>query len=121
MEEAAKIVSPISPTKPNPFSLSTTNPDGVRKHLPHGAARCIITSRFTEFGDIAQVTHLDKWPDDVTRDYLLLRTGRNDVGGALRLAKTLEGLPLAAEQTAAFLKTRAGISFDDYTLGHLEK
>jgi TIR domain/NB-ARC domain len=119
VEEAAKDCLAYLANQTQPFLLvydNAPNPDGVRKHLPHGAARCIITSRFTEFGDIAQVTHLDKWPDDVTRDYLLLRTGRNDVGGALRLAKTLEGLPLAAEQTAAFLKTRAGISFDDYTL-----
>jgi hypothetical protein len=123
VEEAAKDCLDDLASKTQPFLLvydNAPNPDSVRKHLPHGATRCIITSRFTEFGDIAQVTRLDKWPDEVTRDYLLSRTGRNDGAGALRLAKTLEGLPLATEQAAAFLKTRAGISFDDY-IGEIER
>ncbi len=90
------------------------NPDAVRKWLPVGAVRCIITSRFTEFGDLAPVIRVDQWADDVTAEYLLARTGRNDAEGAARLAKTLGGLPLAAEQAATFLRTRNGISFDDY-------
>lgn len=117
VEEAAKDCLDDLANKTHPFLLvydNAPNPDSVRKHLPHGATRCIITSRFTEFSDIAQVIRLDKWPDEITRDYLLSRTGRNDAAGALRLAKTLDGLPLAAEQAAAFLKTRPGISFGDY-------
>jgi len=90
------------------------NPDAVRKWLPLGAVRCIITSRFTDFGDVAPVTRLDKWPEDVTAEYLLKRTGRDDKEGAARLAHTLGGLPLAAEQAAAYLTNRNGISFDDY-------
>ncbi len=90
------------------------NPDAVRKWLPVGAVRAIITSRFTEFGDLAPVIRVDQWADDVTAEYLLARTGRSDAEGAARLAKTLGGLPLAAEQAATFLRTRNGISFDDY-------
>jgi hypothetical protein len=90
------------------------NPDAVAKWLPVGAVRCLITSRNTEFGAIALVTHLDQWPNDVTADYLLTRTKRNDAEGAARLAKRLGGLPLAAEQAAVYLGSRAGISFDDY-------
>jgi hypothetical protein len=58
------------------------NGDGVRKQLPSGAVRCIITSRFTEFGDIGPVVRLDKWPNEVTHDYLLSRTERDDKDGA---------------------------------------
>ena len=90
------------------------NPDAVRQWLPVGAVRCIITSRFSEFGGLAPVTRVDQWPDTVTADYLLTRTGRDDAEGAARLAKTLGGLPLAAEQAAAFLENRKNISFDDY-------
>jgi hypothetical protein len=50
----------------------------------------------------------------VTARYLLDRTGRTDEVGAARLAQRLGGLPLAAEQAAVFLRTRQGISFDDY-------
>jgi tetratricopeptide (TPR) repeat protein len=88
--------------------------DTVGKWLPAGAVRCIITSRFAGFDSIATVTALDNWPDDVTADYLLVRTGRSDKDGALRLARALGGLPLAAEQAAVHLRPRAGTSFDDY-------
>jgi tetratricopeptide (TPR) repeat protein len=90
------------------------NPDAVRKWLPTGSVRCLITSRFTAFDDIAPVTRLDQWSDAVTADYLLTRTGRDDKAGAARLAQRLGGLPLAAEQAAVFLASRKGITFDDY-------
>jgi tetratricopeptide (TPR) repeat protein len=79
-----------------------------------GAVRAIITSRFTEFGDLAPVTRVDQWPDAVTAEYLLARTERNDADGAVQLAEVLDGLPLAAEQAATFLRPRKNISFDDY-------
>jgi tetratricopeptide (TPR) repeat protein len=91
------------------------NPDAVRKWLPTGAVRCIITSRFVEFGAIAPVTRLDQWSDEVTADYLLSRTRRHDIRGAARLAHAIGGLPLAAEQAATYLSLRDGISFDEYT------
>lgn len=90
------------------------NADVVAKWLPAGAVRCLITSRFQGFDGIAHVTSLDQWSDEVTGEYLLVRTGRDDKDGALRLAHALDGLPLAAEQAAVFLKDRKGISFDDY-------
>jgi tetratricopeptide (TPR) repeat protein len=90
------------------------NPDAVTKWLPTGAVRCLITSRFTEFGGIAPVTRIDQWSDEVTAGYLLSRTERDDAAGAARLAKSLGGLPLAAEQAAVYLRPRAGVSYDDY-------
>lgn len=90
------------------------NADAVRKWLPTGSVRCLITSRFTAFDDFATVTRLDQWSDEVTVDYLLSRTERKDEEGASRLAHALGGLPLAAEQAAVFLKNRKGILFDDY-------
>ena len=90
------------------------NSDAVSKWLPAGGVRCLITSRFAGFDGIAAVTKLDQWTDEVTADYLILRTGRDDKAGALRLAHSLGSLPLAAEQAAVFLKDRKGIGFDDY-------
>jgi tetratricopeptide (TPR) repeat protein len=99
------------------------NPDSVRKWLPEGTVRSLITSRFAEFGDLARVMPLDYWPEQVTTEYLLSRSGRNDVGGATRLARILGGLPLAAEPAATYLRPRAGVRFDDYAgdLAHLIK
>lgn len=90
------------------------NPDAVSNWLPAGSVRCIITSRFSSFDGIATVTSLDQWSDQVTADYLLTRTGRDDNEGALRLAHMLGGLPLAAEQAGVHLRLRAGTSFGDY-------
>jgi tetratricopeptide (TPR) repeat protein len=90
------------------------NADAVSKWLPAGAVRCLITSRFAGFDGVATVTRLDQWSDEVIVDYLLARTGREDKAGALRLCRSLDGLPLAAEQAAVFLKNRQGITFDDY-------
>jgi|HubBroStandDraft_4_1064222.scaffolds.fasta_scaffold31543_2 hypothetical protein len=93
---------------------NAANADAVAKWLPVGSVRCLITSRFAAFDGVATVTRLGQWSDEVAADYLLARTGRNDKEGALRLAHSLGGLPLAAEQAAVFLKNRKGISFDDY-------
>ena len=90
------------------------DPDTVAKWLPAGAVRCVITSRFAGFDGIATVTNLGQWSDQVTADYLLARTGRDDKAGALRLAHALGGLPVAAEQAAVHLRPRAGTSFEDY-------
>jgi TIR domain/NB-ARC domain len=60
------------------------SPDAVRSWLPTGAVRCLVTSRFTEFWDIAQVSRLDQWSDAAATNYLLSRTRRQDAGGADR-------------------------------------
>ena len=90
------------------------NADAVAKWLPEGVVRSLITSRSTLFDTLATVTRLDQWSNEVTAEYLLARTARDDKEGALRLAHGLGGLPLAAEQAAVFLRNRKGISFDDY-------
>ena len=91
------------------------NADVVSKWLPTGAVRCLITSRFAGFDGIANIAVLDLWSDEVTADYLLARTGRNDKAGAFRLAHALGGLPLAAEQAAGYLRQRSSAaSFDEY-------
>ncbi|HSF96702.1 MAG TPA: tetratricopeptide repeat protein [Thermohalobaculum sp.] len=82
--------------------------------LPQGSARVLITSRVQDFTGLAQVTRLDEWDLATTADYLLRVTGRADREGAEALAAKLGGLPLAADQAAAFLKGRPGIGFAQY-------
>ena len=90
------------------------NADCIYRWLPTGSVRCIITSRRLDFGDVATTVQLTEWAEETTIDYLLTRTRRHDTIGAKRLARLLDGLPLAAEQAAAFLSSRSGIGFDDY-------
>lgn len=104
-------------SQPKPWLVVYDNaptPDAVNRWRPAGAVRCLITSRHAGFDGIAKVTPLGEWSDEVTADYLVARTAREDKAGASRLAHALGGLPLAAEQAAVFLKDRKGISFDNY-------
>jgi tetratricopeptide (TPR) repeat protein len=116
-EADAKAALDYLRTRTQPWLIiydNAPNPDAIRRWLPEGAVRCLITSRFAEFGDLAAVRRLDYWSEQVTAEYLLSRTNRGHFGGATRLARVLGGLPLAAEQAAAYLARRAGVSFEDY-------
>lgn len=93
---------------------NATNADAVREWLPTGSARVLITSRAHDFTGLAEVTRLDAWDTTTTADYLLRVTGRDDRAGAETLAESLGGLPLAANQAAAFLKGRPTINFEQY-------
>ena len=118
IEKDARACLDYLATRAEPWLLvydNAPNPDAVQKWLPIGGVRCLITSRFTEFGDVAAVTRLDQWSVETTQGYLLARVPRNDEPGARRLSIALDGLPLAAEQAAAFLSARDAISFDEYT------
>ncbi|MEM6636110.1 MAG: tetratricopeptide repeat protein [Pseudomonadota bacterium] len=102
---------------PNLEGLYAHRADGTRAHpwLPAGSARVLITSRWDDFGTLAETTRLNAWSVETSVDYFREITGRDDDEGAETLARSLGGLPLAAEQAAAFLKRHAGISFAKYT------
>ncbi|MEM6636111.1 MAG: TIR domain-containing protein [Pseudomonadota bacterium] len=102
---------------PNPDALAARNLDGSVRHswLPAGNARVIITSRWEDFGKLADTAKLNIWDLETTTAFLLDVTGRDDRDGAEALAMALGGLPLAAEQAAAYLARMQGISFESYT------
>lgn len=54
------------------------------------------------------------WSEETTADFLRSTTGRADRAGAEALARSLGGLPLAADQAAAYLRPRPGILFTKY-------
>ncbi|MEM6548057.1 MAG: tetratricopeptide repeat protein [Pseudomonadota bacterium] len=99
---------------PNRDTLYLDTAAGRVSLLPQGSARTIITSRADSFDGVAEVTPLDIWDIETTVQYLLDRTDRQDRDGARTLAEKLDGLPLAADQAAAFLKQRKSISFAKY-------
>ena len=102
---------------PEPWLLVYDNAldaDSIRNWLPVGAVRCIVTSRFAQFDDIARVIQLREWPDSMTAQYLLFRTTRSDTKGAEDLVRYLAGLPLAVEQAAAYLRLRPNVTFGEY-------
>jgi len=100
---------------PNAEGLRYRLPSGeIGSWLPQSSARVLITSRAANSTGLAEVTRLDEWDLSRTADYLLRVTGRDDRAGAEALAEKLGGLPMAADQAAAFLRERPGVSFKKY-------
>ena len=85
----------------------------VQKFLPRlTAGRVLITSRISDWPIGLREISLDVWPEDVARQYLLdttegrRRASEDDGEMALAIARLLDGLPLALEQSAAFIRVR---------------
>jgi len=63
----------------------------------------LITSRNEDWGAIANRVEVSQWTATEGAAFLLERTGQADRDAALRLAKDLDGLPLALEHAAAYI------------------
>jgi hypothetical protein len=61
--------------------------------LPSAKARVLITSRFSDWGELADDVTLDVLPLEEALALLESRTGREDVAGARTLAEALGKLP----------------------------
>ncbi|WP_109120129.1 tetratricopeptide repeat protein [Azospirillum sp. TSO22-1] len=86
----------------------------LSRHLPRcPAGHVIITSRSPEWDRFAKPLPLDRWPVPESADFLLARVGQGNRAEAEALARDLDGLPLALEQAAAYVKA-SGIGFAAY-------
>jgi tetratricopeptide (TPR) repeat protein len=87
-------------------------PDAIADLLPSAGARVLITSRFSDWSELADEVALDVLPLEEAVAFLQGRTGRG-YAGAQTLAEALGCLPLALDHAAAYCK-RAQIRFADY-------
>ncbi|WP_315837152.1 tetratricopeptide repeat protein [Bradyrhizobium prioriisuperbiae] len=87
----------------------------IKRYLPRGACRIIVTSNASNWLDIAAATvEIKTWSKTTGAKYLLARTGRKkERDAAAALSDLLGGLPLAHEQAAAYCE-RLDVSFDEY-------
>jgi tetratricopeptide (TPR) repeat protein len=116
IEKAAKETLRFLSQRPGIFLLVYDNvpdPSEIDGLLPDGGASVLITSRFSDWGELA-----DEVPLLVLREaegvaLLEHRAGRQDSAGAAILVEALGYLPLALEHAAAFCK-RTQTSFADY-------
>jgi TIR domain/NB-ARC domain len=92
---------------------NVTAPDALTDLLPSAGARVLITSRFSDWGEIADEIALDVLPLGEAVALLESRTGRSDAAGAKVLAEALGSLPLALDHAAAYCK-RTQMRFADY-------
>jgi hypothetical protein len=88
-------------------------PDRIADLLPSAGARVLITSRFSDWSELAEEVPLDVLPLEEAIVFLQNRTGRSDTAGANALANALDNLPLALDHAAAYCK-RTQMRFADY-------
>lgn len=89
-------------------------PDAIADLLPSAGARVLITSRFSDWSELAGEVPLDVLPLDEAVALLHRRTGRSDAAGANALAEVLGRLPLALDHAAAYCK-RTQMQFGEYS------
>jgi tetratricopeptide (TPR) repeat protein len=87
-------------------------PDHIPDLLPSTGARVLITSRFSDWSEVAKEVALDVLPLEEAVALLRSRTGRG-YAGAQTLADALGRLPLALDHAAAYCK-RTQMRFTDY-------
>jgi tetratricopeptide (TPR) repeat protein len=88
-------------------------PDAIGDLLPSAGARVLITSRFSDWSEIADDVALDVLPLEEAVALLESRAGRYDAAGAKILAEALGHLPLALDHAAAYCR-RTQMRFADY-------
>jgi TIR domain/Tetratricopeptide repeat/NB-ARC domain len=88
-------------------------PDAIADLLPSAGARVLITSRFSDWSELADEVALDVLPLEEAVALLESRTGRSDAAGAEVLSEALGRLPLALDHSAAYCK-RSQMQFGDY-------
>src|SRR5262245_4882573 len=72
---------------------NVTSPDDIADLLPSSGARALITSRFSDWGGLADEVPLDVLPPEEAIEFLQVRTGHSDPSGAKTLAEALGHLP----------------------------
>jgi tetratricopeptide (TPR) repeat protein len=98
---------------------NVTSPDDIMDLLPASGARVLITSRWSDWNNLAAEVPLGVLPLEEAAAYLTTRADRRDQTGALKLARALGQLPLALAHAAALCK-RTQMSFEEYA-AKLEK
>jgi tetratricopeptide (TPR) repeat protein len=88
-------------------------PGDLADLLPSAGARVLITSRFSDWTELADEVALDALPLEEALVLLQGRTARSDAAGAKTLAEALGRLPLALDHAAAYCK-RTQMRFGDY-------
>jgi tetratricopeptide (TPR) repeat protein len=91
---------------------NVASPDCMADLLPSAGARVLITSRFSDWSELASEVALDVLPLEEAVALLRSRTGRG-YAGAQTLAEVLGRLPLALDHAAAYCK-RTQMRFADY-------
>src|SRR5205085_645351 len=92
---------------------NVAEPGAITEFLPSAGARILITSRFSDWSELADDVALDVLPLEDAVALLQERTRGSDDAGAKKLAEVLGRLPLALDHAGAYCK-RTQVHFADY-------
>jgi tetratricopeptide (TPR) repeat protein len=93
---------------------NATGPEAVKGYLPQGrGGQVLITSRNPNWQGLAQPLEVEALSPPAAVAFLLQRTGQEDEAAAAALAEDLGRLPLALEQTGAYMEA-TGRTLDEY-------
>lgn len=87
----------------------------IHDWLPEGNSHVLILSRDARSETLGESLNLKLWPRATTVAFLEDRTKRVDRAGLCELADILDGLPLAVEQAATYLKRNPWLTYEEYT------
>ena len=79
-----------------------------------GDGHLLLTSRNEQWDGLAEPVPITQWPLEESVQYLLRRTGQTDRITAELLARDFDGLALALEHAAAYMKAGDGTSLQAY-------
>ncbi|MEU0877376.1 FxSxx-COOH system tetratricopeptide repeat protein [Lentzea sp. NPDC005914] len=88
-------------------------PETVRQFFPAGSGHVVVTSRNSEWGNIARPVEVDLFTRAESKQLLNRRGGALTDADADRLAEALGDLPLAIEQAAAW-RAQTGMQVSEY-------
>ncbi|RAS70320.1 tetratricopeptide repeat protein [Lentzea atacamensis] len=88
-------------------------PETVRQFFPAGSGHVVVTSRNSEWGNIARPVEVDLFTRAESKQLLNRRGGELTDADADRLAEALGDLPLAIEQAAAW-RSQTGMQVSEY-------
>ncbi|MEV6235137.1 FxSxx-COOH system tetratricopeptide repeat protein [Lentzea sp. NPDC051838] len=89
------------------------HPETVRPFLPAGSGHVVVTSRNSEWGNIARPIEVDLFTRAESKQLLNRRGGELTDADADRIAEALGDLPLAVEQAAAW-RAQTGMQASEY-------
>lgn len=88
-------------------------PETVRQFFPAGSGHVVVTSRNSEWGNVARPVEVDLFTRAESKQLLNRRGGELTDADADRLAEALGDLPLAIEQAAAW-RAQTGMQVSEY-------
>lgn len=115
--QAHKVLNAIAATEPwlVVFDNAATAA-AIRPYVERlgGDGHVLITSRDENWDGVAAAVSITQWSIPESVKFLLNRTNQTDEAAAGLLARDLDGLALALEHAAAYMKAGDGMSLRDY-------